>query len=238
MGKLGPAHARAMIHAAKILAEHQHGKRPVVTEPLILGGRKRRESTVIPPRRDEAAMDGDSDPPCFVDAWGCVRPEAVAAQGFMVGREMVPWPTVAVWNIIIGLPKALQAYLTARLGKQIIIATALGAKAEEDARKALLYFEESDSLYRESGVKFFPERETDIIHNMAWGLLYPVIGYDQADFPQNLLQRPRTSEELELMDMTELGQSLVDNADDIMATIGAYFRAPKRDGGAPPFRLP
>ena len=232
--KFDKAHARALLS----LVEYEATPKAPTREPLILGGgRKRPERTVQTPQREMQRQEGDSDPPCMVGSEGRVRPEAVAAQGFMIGQVLVPWPSAVVWGIILGLPLALQAYRLAIMGKQQALAVALGELKEADAQKAWVMFEEADRLYRESGVKYVPENETQIILNIAWALLYPLLKWPQADWPQNLLQRPRTDDEIERMDRLGVGPDLVQNADEIIETIAAYFKAPERTGERPPFIL-
>jgi len=233
--KFDKAHARALL---ALMRRGVDKKRPPVREPLVLGGgRKRPEQKVIMPRREAQRQEGDSDPPCMVGESGRVRPEAIAAKGFMIGQALVPWPSTSVWGIILGLPLALQAYHLAILGKQRLLAVALGELKEKDAQTAQELFEEADRLYRESGVKFAPENEAQIPINMAWALLYPLLDCPQADWPQNLLQRPRTDKEIKRMDKLKLGPDLVQNAEEIIETIMAYFAAPERDGEKAPFVL-
>ena len=231
--KFDKAHARAL--AALICKKAVH--KPLDREPLILGGRRVVRKVEVPQRGAEVRQETDSDPPCMIGEGGKVRSEAIAAKGFMIGQELVPWPSAIVWGIILGLPQALQAYHLAILGKQRLLAVALGELEEKDAYTAQELFAEADRLYRESGVAFVPENEAQIPLNMAWALLYPLLNISQADWPQNLLQRSRTDKEIKRMDRLKLGPELVRNAEEVIETITAYFAAPERGGEKAPFVL-
>ena len=235
--KINRAVAKALLSGREMRKRIETPSRPQGQEPLILRRKRTVENEQVVDRPVEVRTATDMDPPTFTDTKGRVRVEAVAAKGFTVGQRFVPWPTVSVWGILLGLPLALEAYRKAIFGKQLMLAVAFGQTDEKGADNVGLLFDEADRLYRESGIKFVPERETDISINIAWGLLYPLLEDTAEDWPQNLLQRARTDEEIATLDNLNLGLDLANNAEEIISTIGAYFRAPER-GGATPFVLP
>jgi hypothetical protein len=206
--------------------------------PKILGispvAKHQTVQTVQTVQEVQSSDDSEDDRPSAFNENGTVKLEFLTSKGFQLGPHFIEWPVLETFLILSRLVMACESINLGVEALKVQTAIILGdaTKTKEEYMEIFTnLITLSNKYYKESGLKFQTNDVGSLQLNLLYGLLIPD---DGGNYPNNLLERPRTIEEIEKIERFYQYKDIIAQ---VVANLGQYVQKEEDNDDASPFHM-